>query len=667
MRASETPLLKFLDGTKQFTVPIFQRRYSWDEEECDQLWEDILGVGQKEETPSHFFGSIVSTVSTEDGNPRVPNIRVIDGQQRLATLSLLLSALGRAIEERNVEIGIDRRQLEGYYLFNERESGKLRYKQLLTRHDRQTFIDLLDRGEAEDRDSILVANYQIFERKLKSVDLQTVYKGIQKLLIVDISLDSRSGSAQQIFESLNSTGVPLTEADKIRNYVIMEQEPHLQDRLYENYWYPMEESFGTHYAKRFDLFIRDYLTLKRGQFLKKGDVYKIFKTYVADKTRLVSLEEVIKEIVNFSKHYLRIILPWKWEKNQELKDCLRDIHTLKAEVVFPVLLHFYEGYTQGRIEKVDMIEMFRLIESYIFRRVICNVPTASLNRNFASLAGKLSDKYDSLENLRSSFYLMSGTLRFPSDDEFKREFLTKDVYHLRNCKYLLGKLENYRRKQPIHPDNYTIEHVMPQELSREWRAELGDNYGEVYETYLHTIGNLTLTGHNAELSNRPFKEKQEIYGDFHHRQLQLNASLREVERWNETAIENRAKMLLEKALKIWSDHGVDRKGQQEQKQGWTLVGNKRPPTRLQVTMPDGETINHHSAIQTFCEVIERLGIDQVSSVYPDLISSVQSSKHGYKVGQYYIKDQTNTEAKKRMLDTIAIILRKPLKISIVEK
>ena len=152
-------------------MPIFQRRYSWDEEECDQLWEDILGVGQKEETPSHFFGSIVSTVSTEDGNPRVPNIRVIDGQQRLATLSLLLSALGRAIEERNVEIGIDRRQLEGYYLFNERESGKLRYKQLLTRHDRQTFIDLLDRGEAEDRDSILVANYQIFERKLKSVDL----------------------------------------------------------------------------------------------------------------------------------------------------------------------------------------------------------------------------------------------------------------------------------------------------------------------------------------------------------------------------------------------------------------------------------------------------------------------------------------------------------------
>ena len=667
MRASEMPLLKFLDSTTQFTVPIFQRRYSWDKDECDQLWEDILGVGQKEETPSHFFGSIVSTVSTEDGNPRVPNIRVIDGQQRLATLSLLLSALGRAIEEGNVEIGIDRRQLEGYYLFNERESGKLRYKQLLTQHDRQTFIDLLDRGEAEDRDSKLVANYQFFERKLKSVDLQTVYKGIQKLLIVDISVDSRSGSAQQIFESLNSTGVPLTGADKIRNYVIMEQEPHLQDRLYENYWYPMEESFGTLYAKRFEPFIRDYLTLKRGQFLKKGDVYKTFKTYVADQTRLVSLEEVIKEIVDYSKHYLHITLPWKWETDPELLACLRDIHTLKAEVVFPVLLHFYEGYTQKQIKKADVIESFRLIESYIFRRVICGVPTASMNRNFASIAGKLSSKYDDPKVLSDSFSFMHGTHRFPSDDEFKREFLIKDVYSLRNCKYLLGKLENYGREQPIHPDNYTIEHVMPQELSREWRAELGDNYGEVHETYLHTIGNLTLTGHNAELSNRPFKEKQEIYGNFHHRQLQLNAILREVERWNETAIKDRAKKLLEKALKIWSDHGVDRKGQQEQEQGWALVGGKKPPTRLQVTMPDGETINHHSAIQTFCEVIERLGIDQVSSVYPDLISSVQSSKHGYKVGQYYIKDQTNTEAKKHMLDTIAIGLRKPLKISIVEK
>ena len=661
MRASEIPLLKFLDGTKQFTVPIFQRRYSWDKDECDQLWEDILSVGQKEEPPDHFFGSIVS-VSTEDGNPRVPSIRVIDGQQRLATLALLLSALGRTIEKTNVEIGIDRRQLEGYYLFNERESDELRYKQLLTQHDRQAFIDLLKKGEADDTDSRLVTNYQFFEGKLKSVDLQTVYKGIQRLLIVDISLDSRSGNPQQIFESLNSTGVPLNQADKIRNYVIMEQESRLQDRLYKNYWYPMEQSFGALYDKRFEPFIRDYLTLKRGQFIKKGDVYKIFKTYVDAQTKLVSLEEVMKEIVNFSKHYLHITLPWKWETDPELCACLRDIHTLKAEVVFPVLLHFYEGYTQGRIEKVDMIESFRLIESYIFRRAICGLRTAGMNRNFASIAGKLSSKYDDPKVLSDSFSYMNGTHRFPSDDEFKREFLIKDVYSLRNCQYLLGKLENYRREQPINPDNYTIEHVMPQELSREWQAELGADWRYTHDRYLHTIGNLTLTGHNAELSNRPFKEKQEIYGNFHHRQLRLNASLREVERWNETAIENRAKMLSEKALKIWSDHGVDRK-----KQGWALVGDKKPPTRLQVTMPDGETINHHSAIQTFSEVIGRIGIDQVSSVYPDLISSVQSSKHGYKVGQYYIKDQTNTEAKKRMLENIATGLRKPLKISIVEK
>ena len=626
-----------------------------------------MSVGQNEETPFHFFGSIVSTVSTEDGNPRVPNIRIIDGQQRLATLALLLSALGRAIEERNVEIGIDRSQLEGYYLFNERESGELCYKQLLTQHDKQTFIDLLEKGEAEDTNSRLVLNYQFFERELKSVDLQTVYNGIQKLQIVDILLDSRSDSAQQIFESLNSTGVRLTEADKIRNYVIMEQEPHLQDRLYENYWYPMEQSFGIHYDKRFGPFIRDYLTLKTGQFLKKEDVYKTFKKYAADQTRLVPLEEVVKEIVDYSKHYLHIILPWKWETDPELSACLRDIHTLKAEVVFPVLLHFYEGYTQKEIKKADVIKSFRLIESYIFRRVICGVPTASMNRIFASIAGKLSSKYDDPKVLSESFSFMQGTHRFPSEDEFKRGFLIKDVYSLRNCKYLLGKLENYGCEQPIHPDNYTIEHVMPQELSREWRGELGDNYGEVHETYLHTIGNLTLTGHNAELSNRPFKEKQEIYGDFHHRQLQLNASLCEVERWNETAIEDRAKMLLEKALKIWSEHGVDREGQQEQGQSLTLGANKRPPTRLQVTMPDRETINHHSAIQTFSEVIERLGIDQVSSVYPDLISSVQSSLHGYKVGQYYIKHQTSTEDKKRMLDTIASRLRKPLKISIVEK
>ena len=277
MQANEANLLRFLDGTKQFILPIFQRRYSWKKRQCQQLWDDILWVGENEDIPSHFLGSIVYIGG---GSPTLPKFRVIDGQQRLATLSLLISALGRAIEVQNVDIRIDgsridRSRLEAY-LFNHREDGELRHKQLLTEHDRGTLIQLLEEGEASDDTSLLVKNYRFFEEQLQHTDLETVYKGIEKLIIVDIALDLRSDNPQLIFDSLNSTGLDLSQADRIRNYVLMGQESDIQNSLYE-IWCPMEESFGNEYTKRFDRFIRDYLTLKTGQIPKIDQVYESFK------------------------------------------------------------------------------------------------------------------------------------------------------------------------------------------------------------------------------------------------------------------------------------------------------------------------------------------------------------------------------------------------------
>ena len=564
MKANEANLLRFLDSTKQFILPIFQRRYSWEKRHCEQLWEDLLRVGENEDIPSHFLGSIVSI---GDGSPTVPKFLVIDGQQRLTTLSLLLSALGRAIEAKNVDIRIDRSRLEGYYLFNDKEDGELRYKQLLTPHDKDTLIQLLETGEASDHTSLLVANYRFFEDKLKRVDLETVYNGIQKLMIVDIALDSRSDNPQLIFESLNSTGLSLSQADLIRNYVLMGQEPNIQSRLHETYWYPMEQSFGTDYAKRFDLFIRDYLTLKTRQIPNKGQVYESFKRYVADKREPEALETIVKEIVLYSKHYVRIAL--LEETDREFRACLEDLHALRVEVVFPFLLGIYEDYTQGQIEKAEVIETLRLVESYVFRRAICDVPTRGLNKIFMALTGKI-DKSNSLQNLKIAFSRMTGTHRFPSDDEFQREFLIKNVYHLHTRDYLLRKLENDGRKEPIRVEDYTIEHIMPQTLSEEWQPELGEDWREVHEKYLHTIGNLTLTGYNSELSNNTFMDKQLMEGGFLDSPLRLNENLREAERWDETAIVNRAEMLLEKACKIWPGHGVPRKMRQEQIGDWTL-------------------------------------------------------------------------------------------------
>ena len=557
MDARNMDLLTFLQGPKQFQVPIFQRRYDWTKVECKQLWDDVLRVGQNEDIPSHFFGSIYTMKPDDRSYSRVPQWLVIDGQQRLTTISLLLSALGRIIQAKQVEIGIDRERIEDYYLFNLHEEGELRYKQLLTQHDKETLVQLLEEGKAADTSSPLVAGYRFFLLQLNradSVDLKSVYEGVRKLIIIDIVLNPQADNPQLIFESLNSKGTELSQADLIRNYVLLGQEPDLQNRLYETYWYPMEQSFGTEYAKRFDSFIRDYLTLKTQQIPNKRQVYESFKRYVADKREPEALEAVIKEIVHYSKHYIRIAL--LEETDRELRACLADIHALGVEVVFPYLLGIYEAYSQGVIEKIDVIEIFRLIESYVFRRVICGIPPNSLNDFFALLAKLALGRIDNetvhalkidigiLSSIRKIFY-------FPSDNEFKQEFLIKDVYHLRICDYLLCKLESYGHEEPISIEDYTIEHVMPQKLTDEWKAELGNDWSEAHEKYLHTIGNLTLTGYNPELSNRSFNQKQEMPGGFRDSPLCLNRSIAQVGRWNETSIIKRAEMLSEKACKIW--------------------------------------------------------------------------------------------------------------------
>ena len=341
MKANGVKLLKFLQGPKQFLIPIFQRRYSWERRHCEQLWRDVLHIGQDKKARAHFLGSVVYMEHGIYSASAVTQLVVIDGQQRLTTLSLLLSALGRAIELRGSKIDITKKKLENYYLFNADEEDEYRYKQLLTRRDSDTLIQLLEGKELPaDISHSLVENYHFFEDKLNDADLKAVYEGIQKLIIVDISLNRDYDNAQLIFESLNSTGLELSQADLIRNYVLMEQEPDFQKRLYEDYWYPMERRFGEEYTKRFDRFIRDYLTLKTGQIPKVNEVYDRFKDYTQGKKSPEALEEIIEDIHRHSKHYVRIAL--LEEEDSELRACLEDIHTLEVEVTFPFLLGVYE-------------------------------------------------------------------------------------------------------------------------------------------------------------------------------------------------------------------------------------------------------------------------------------------------------------------------------------
>ena len=417
----------------------------------------------------------------------------------------------------------------------------------------------------------LLENYRFFEEKLQHENLEAVYKGIQKLMIVDIALEPDSDNPQLIFESLNSKGVKLEAADLIRNYMLMGQEPDFQSRLYRDYWFPMEQRFGEEYIKRFNRFMRDYLTLKTRQIPKINNVYDKFKEYMGGQKSPEALETIIKDIYDYSRHYVRIVL--LQEESPKLLTCFEAPHALNVETIFPFLLEVYEDYMQGQLEKGEVVDILRLIESYIFRRAICGIETRGLNRIFATLMLKI-DKSNYLQSLKRALAQMPSSQRYPSDTEFKEKFRIKDVYNFHPYRYLLRKLENHGdSREPINLEYCTIEHVMPQnpDLSEKWQEELGENWREVHEKYLHTIGNLTLTGYNSELGDRSFREKQEIPGGFRDSPLRLNKSLAQAERWNEIAIINRSKMLSEQAREIWHDYGVSQEGGEEQRGDWTLA------------------------------------------------------------------------------------------------
>lgn len=552
MKASETNFLKFLQGTKQFIIPIYQRKYSWTINQCKQLWNDILRAAHDENIKGHFVGSVVYVEKGIYQISSIPQLLVIDGQQRLTTLSLLLRAFAKVIEERNEEFEMTKKKLINYYLVNNEEEGDLYHKLVLTQTDKETLIRLIEDKELSTAPSQrIIENYQYFLDEIRKVNisLSTLFHGLTKLIVVDISLDRDHDNPQLIFESLNSTGLDLSQADLIRNYVLMGLEPKEQNELYQNYWYPMEQAFGTADTEVFDRFIRDYLTLKTGRIPNKNNVYADFKSFVYNQEGR-SLNEIVKDIYRYSKYFA--ILNFQQDPDKEITEALKDINALRVEVSYPFLLEVYDDYAANKIYKQELISILRLVESYVFRRSICGVPPSSLNKTFATLSKEI-DKDHYFESIQAAFLLKNSYKRMPNDEEFTREFVVKDIYNFRNRNYLLRKLENDNRKEIVNIESYTIEHIMPQNenLSPEWRQELGSNWEEVHKTYLHTIGNLTLTRYNSELSDKPFKVKRDQAGGFADSPLRLNRELAQLHTWNEAEIRKRAISLAEQARYVW--------------------------------------------------------------------------------------------------------------------
>lgn len=552
MKASSANLLSVLKGPKQFVIPIYQRTYSWQIAQCEKLLKDIIRISKDPSLPGHFIGSIVYFQEGIHTVSDVPELLVIDGQQRLTTVSLMIAAIAEFVKENDIEIETSFTKLQNYYLLNAEEEGNLRYKLLLTRRDKETLIDLIKGVPLrEDHSQRVYENFNYFKANINKENAVDIYNGIQRLFIVDVALEKDKDNPQLIFESLNSTGLDLSHADLIRNYILMGQETNLQNELYERFWFPMEQSYGNDYSTYFDWFMRDYLSVKTGTIPKIGMVYDSFKKYVQGENAPESIKEVVEDIYKFSNHYINIVL--HKEPDADLNSAFKSISKLKVDVSYPYFLPVYNDYKDEVISKTELIEIIHLVESYVFRRAICGIPTNSMNKTFSNLYKSVQkDKY--ADSVKASFQLLESYKRFPLDAEFEKEIIMKDVYNFRSRNYLLSKLENYKRKELVNVDNYTIEHVMPQNpnLSEEWRNMLGENWKTVQESYLHTIGNLTLTGYNSELSDRPYRQKKTIEGGFNDSPIRLNDTLRKAESWREEEILSRAKELAFKASGIWT-------------------------------------------------------------------------------------------------------------------
>ena len=564
MKATEAKFLDFLKKSPQFVIPIYQRTYSWTEKECRQLWDDIVRCGSSNKIAVHFVGSIVYVESGLSQVTHQAPLLVIDGQQRLTTVSLLLAALAKAVGEVEPFDGFSRRKIKNYYLLNPEESGERHFKLLLSQTDKASLTAIVGDGEKPQHESIRInANYEAFEKWIEEgkVDHATLCKGLAKLVVVDIALTRDQDNPQLIFESMNSTGKELSQADLIRNFILMGLEPTLQTRLYELFWRPMELDFGQEaYGTHFDGFMRHYLTVKTGEIPNINAVYDAFKGHARtsrvnaadDKSHIESL---VREIRDYARHFCAMALGT--EPDSDLKLAFQDLRELKVDVAYPFLLELYHDYKADALSKADLLASVRLIEAYVFRRVICAIPTNSMNKTFATFTKALKkDRY--FESIQAHFLGLPSYRRFPTDDEFHRDLQTRDLYNFRSRSYWLRRLENHGRRERVAVDEYTIEHILPQneDLSPKWREALGPDWQRVQQTWLHTLGNLTLTAYNSDYSDRPFPDKRDMpdapVKGLKQSPLKLNQGLGVLETWNEDMIKARAGKLSALAIGVWS-------------------------------------------------------------------------------------------------------------------
>lgn len=559
MKGDAQPLIKFFDGSdKRFIIPLYQRNYDWKEENCEQLFQDLLKMHHSDRK-SHFFGSIVSSIQagTEDRF-------IIDGQQRITTVSLLLIAMVNAFKAGDIH-ATDGKLVDKIfkrYLVDEYQEDERKVKLKPIKKDMDAFDALLYRPKDQYiKGSNVTRNYEFFYDIIvkSSLTMDELFETIKKLEVINIKLDE-DDDPQLIFESLNSTGLDLSEADKIRNYLLMSLAPAEQDDLYTRYWNPIEES--TKYDP--SSFVRDYLTMKQGKIGRIDKIYFIFKEYAENER--TSRAELLEEMHHYAKIYSQID-----NANmgiEKINRKLSQVRTLDSTVAYPFYMAFFDYAEKNSLSDEEKYRVLDIVESYWARRIICNLPSNALNKVFATLhRDVINNMNKAAEGEHPTYtdvliYLLLKKGRssvFPKDDEVKEDFATRQVYKMpTNLRmFILERMENRDSKErhdvvgQLTEKSISIEHIMPQTLSDKWKDDLGEEWERIHQQYLHTMANLTLTGYNSQYSNLTFVEKRDMEKGFKDSAFRLNNYVKSCNQWTETELKQRQRDLLDVFMQLW--------------------------------------------------------------------------------------------------------------------
>lgn len=540
MEAHGITLTEFINqGKKIFKIPLYQRTYNWKKSQCTALFKDICSISKKD--ANHFIGSIVFT---EDVSlPEYNVYSVIDGQQRLTTIMLLLKAL--------MDLSVDedfKEEILESYLINKRIKEEYKIKLQLQKDDFNSYYNLLNDNLDKIKGSQVSQNYELFKDLISKTSLthEEILRNIKRLNIVYVKILKDDENPQLIFESMNSTGLDLTQSDLIRNFLLMGLSLQDQDYFYNKYWLEIENLLTN---DKISDFIRDYLTLKTGKIPNKGNVYNAFKDFFYN-LKGQPIEFLFKELLTYAKYYSWFI--FSNIDDEEIKSKLLNLVHLKSTVVYPFLLYlFYKYYNEESITKDELIKTIDIILSYLVRRGLCAMPTNALNKVFMTLAKDTENniKGSISEVVANKLISKYGKSIFPNDTILEESLKNTNTYKLPSLKLVLEEIEFYKNKERVDLNNATVEHIMPQTLTPKWKKELGKNFEFVHEKYLDNIGNLTLSGYNSELSNSSFEEKSKIYSDSN---ISITRSIpKNYNKWTKKEILNRNKELLEDIKEIW--------------------------------------------------------------------------------------------------------------------